>query len=171
MTHHVVVLVEGELSDLDVARLSTLYDDRTAHHLLVTTQVQRTQPGDWSILGVSSADTFGAPGVAGAASDSATEPADFLAHSIRKLREAGRTVTPDRTHRDLLAGGRALVERTGSDELIIVAWPDSYPRFALPEWQQRAATYLSVSRVQVVEHADWADRNHLIRTARSPVPR
>jgi hypothetical protein len=154
MTDDVVVLAEGELSDQDVTKISSLYDERTTHHLLVTTQGQHAADGGWSFLGVSRGDTFGSPTVArraGAAPEPTIDPGEQMAHGARRLRETGRTVTTDIAHGDLLAGGRALAERTGSDAVVIVARRDTYQRFALPEWQRRAAAYLMVSRVHIVE--------------------
>jgi hypothetical protein len=79
----------------------------------------------------------------------------IMAQSAQHLRLAGGgNVTVSITHGDLLVGARALVETTGSQEVVIVGDPDQYPQIAMPEWWQKVSLYLRVPRVRTIQHVD-----------------
>lgn len=76
-----------------------------------------------------------------------------MTRSADRLRSAsGGEVTVTITRGDLLAGVLALAKATGSQEVVVVTDADSYPHQTMPEWRQRAAAYLKVPHVHVVEH-------------------
>ncbi|MFG1912489.1 hypothetical protein [Kribbella sp. NPDC048928] len=164
MAHQVVVAIEGELSDHDAA--ATVHespDGPVDYHLLIVRGDASHDTDGLAMLGLRPGDTFGSPALARRMHAQLPEDHKFassdlgkiMARSAKNLRSAGDgSVTVAITHGDLLRGARALVEATGSQEVVIVADPRDHPQFAMPEWRQKASEYLRVPRVRAIEHTD-----------------
>lgn len=163
MTYQVVVAVEGELSghDASAAAVHEALNGPVEYHLLIATAGSGNGDGGLAVLGLRPGDTFGSAALARRMH--VQPPEDYhapssdlgrmMALSAERLRRvAGSNVTVAITHGELLAGARALVKATGSQEAVIVADPDRYPQYAMPEWRQKLATYLGVSRVRSIPH-------------------
>jgi hypothetical protein len=162
MTRDVVVIVDQELSEHDASEVTALQLARRGpvdYHLLIAARSAGNRRQGVSLLGVPPGDTFGSDVVAHQAGvpapgerERAPDLGRIIEHSARRLRSQGRNVTVAITHDDWMTGARALVKTTGSEEVVIVADQDHYSRFALPEWQRNARTYLEVPHVHAVEH-------------------
>ncbi|GAA1558290.1 hypothetical protein [Kribbella lupini] len=177
MTHDVVVLIEREMSEGDAARVAALHarhDDAVNYHLLVSSHPTEGLAGPMALLGSSFADVAGlsaspptnrtttltGPATGSTSAPAATalaDPRDDLAsvieHSSRRLR--GRnpgTVNVSITHGEILLALRTLVNSTKSQEVVVVAWPETAARFVCSDWPTRARKELKVPRVRVVEH-------------------
>ncbi len=166
MTYDVVVLIEREMSEGDAARVAALHarhDDAVNYHLLVSSHPTEGLAGPMALLGTSFADVAGLSGSAvqnRAQSGTATALADpqydlasVIEHSSRRLR--GRipgSVNVSITHGEILLALRTLVTSTKSEEVVVVAWPETAARFVCSDWPTRARKELKVPRVRVVEH-------------------
>ncbi|GAB3839812.1 hypothetical protein [Kribbella italica] len=166
MTYDVVVLIEREMSEGDAARVAALHarhDDAVDYHLLVSSHPTEGIAGPMALLGSSFADVAGLSGgavsnrarsgTATALADPQYDLASVIEHSSRRLR--GRnpgTVNVSITHGEILLALRTLVNSTKSQEVIVVAWPETAARFVCSDWPTRARKELKVPRVRVVEH-------------------
>jgi hypothetical protein len=166
MTYDVVVLIEREMSEGDAARVAALHarhDDPVDYHLLVSSHPTEGIAGPMALLGSSFADVAGLSGgaaIARAQSGTATALADpqhdlatVIEHSSRRLR--GRnpgSVNVSITHGEILLALHTLVNSTKSQEVVVVAWPETAARFVCSDWTTHARKQLKVPRVRVVEH-------------------
>ena len=166
MTYDVVVLIEREMSEGDAARVAALHarhDDAVNYHLLVSSHPTEGIAGPMALLGTSFADVAGLSraavqnraqsGTATALADPQYDLASVIEHSSRRLR--GRnpgTVNVSITHGEILLALRTLVNSTKSQEVVVVAWPETAARFVCSDWPTRARKELKVPRVRVVEH-------------------
>ncbi|GAA1567860.1 MULTISPECIES: hypothetical protein [Kribbella] len=162
MTHQVVVAVEGELSahDASAAVAQCATGRRVDCHLLIATREAPPTRG-LAMLGVRPGDTFGSEALARrmhvqVPGDDATAASDLgklMAQSAEHLRSAcGGEVTVSIAHGDMLAGARALMNATGSQDAIFVVDPGRYPQFAMPEWKDQLSVYLGATHVHAIEH-------------------
>ncbi|MEV6283359.1 hypothetical protein [Kribbella sp. NPDC051770] len=162
MSYDVVVLIEREMSEGDAARVAALHarhDDAVDYHLLVSSHPTEGIAGPMALLGSSFADVAGLSraaaqaGTATALADPQYDLASVIEHSSRRLR--GRnpgTVNVSITHGEILLALRTLVNSTKSQEVVVVAWPETAARFVCSDWTTRARKELKVPRVRVVEH-------------------
>ncbi|MGC4944540.1 hypothetical protein [Kribbella sp. DT2] len=166
MTHDVVVLIEREMSEGDAVRVAALHarhDDAVNYHLLVSSHPTEGIAGPMALLGSSFADVAGLSGgavhnraqsgTATALADPQYDLASVIEHSSRRLR--GRNpgaVNVSITHGEILLALRTLVNSTNSQEVIVVAWPETAARFVCSDWTTRVRKELKVPRVRVVEH-------------------
>ncbi|MFK4089318.1 hypothetical protein ACI2LF_34720 [Kribbella sp. NPDC020789] len=166
MTYDVVVLIEREMSEGDARRVAALharYEEAVNYHLLVSSHPERGFGGPMALLGTTFADVAGltgAPGSAPAGTATATALADpdldmasVIEHSSRHLRAAsGRPVQVSITHGEVLLALKSLVMRTGSQEVAVVAWPETAARFLCSDWAAKARKVLKVPRIRILEH-------------------
>jgi hypothetical protein len=165
MTYDVVVLIEREMSEGDARRVAALHarlDEPVDYHLLVSSHPTEGIGGPLALLGSSFADVTGASSaVARAASastatalaDPDTDLASVIEHSSRRLRGLNDCrVNVSLTHGEILLGLKTLVNSTKSQEVVVVAWPETAASFVCSDWARRARRQLKVPRVRVVEH-------------------
>ena len=166
MTYDVVVLIEREMSEGDAARVAALHarhDDAVNYHLLVSSHPTEGIAGPMALLGSSFADVAGLSGnavqnraqsgTATALADPQYDLASVIEHSSRRLRgHAPGSVSVSITHGEILLALRTLVNSTNSQEVVVVAWPETAARFVCSDWPTRARKELKVRTVRVVEH-------------------
>ena len=166
MTYDVVVLIEREMSEGDAARVAALHarhDDAVNYHLLVSSHPTEGIAGPMALLGSSFADVAGLSGnavqnraqsgTATALADPQYDLASVIEHSSRRLRgHAAGSVSVSITHGEILLALRTLVNSTNSQEVVVVAWPETAARFVCSDWPTRARKELKVRTVRVVEH-------------------
>lgn len=171
MSYDVVVLIEREMSEGDarrVAALHTLHDEPVDYHLLISSHPTEGLGGPMALLGSSFADVAGlsaairpasttsaaaAAATATALADPDSDLASVIEHSSRRLRGLNDCrVNVSLTHGEILLALQTLVERTNSQEVVVVAWPETAARFCVSDWPRRARKQLKVPRVRVLEH-------------------
>lgn len=164
MTYDVVVLIEREMSEGDAQRVAALHarrDEPVDYHLLVSSHPTEGIGGPLALLGSSFADVAGVSAVARAASvstatalaDPDTDLASVIEHSSRRLRGLNDCrVNVSLTHGEILLALKTLVNSTKSEEVVVVAWPETAASFVCSDWAHRAKRELKVPRVRVVEH-------------------
>jgi hypothetical protein len=180
MTFHVVVLIEREMSEGDARRVAALYarhEDAVDYHLLVSSHPDSGIGGPMALLGSTFADVAGLTGaasVAGSATgpsarvgppttssrapmatlaDPAVDLASVIEHSSRRLRAAsGYQVHVSITHGEIMLALMQMVKTTGSQEVLVVAWPETAARFLCSDFTTKARKLLKVSRVRILEH-------------------
>ncbi len=57
------------------------------------------------------------------------------------------------THGEVLLALKTLVSKTKSQEVVVVAWPETVARFLCSDWPTQAKKALDVPRIRVLEHA------------------
>jgi hypothetical protein len=166
MTYDVVVLIEREMSEGDARRVAALHarhEETVDYHLLVSSHPTEGLGGPMALLGSSFADVAGlSPGASPGRTTTATALADpqfdlasVIEHSSRRLRGLNDCrVNVSITHGEILLALRTLVTSTKSQEVVVVAWPETAARFLCSNWPQNARRELKVSRIRVLEHAD-----------------
>jgi hypothetical protein len=179
MTYDVVVLIEREMSEGDARRVAALHarrEELVDYHLLVSSHPESGFGGPMALLGSTFADVAGlsgsAPVVGSATAPSArvsptvaarrassalADPAEDLAsvieHSSHRLRDASRyPVNVSITHGEVLLALMSLVKSTRSQEVVVVAWPETAARFLCSDWITKARKILKVPRVRILEH-------------------
>jgi hypothetical protein len=179
MTYDVVVLIEREMSEGDARRVAALHarrEELVDYHLLVSSHPESGFGGPMALLGSTFADVAGlsgsAPVVGSATAPSArvsptvaarrassalADPAEDLAsvieHSSHRLRDASRyPVNVSITHGEVLLALMSLVKSTQSQEVVVVAWPETAARFLCSDWITKARKILKVPRVRILEH-------------------
>lgn len=179
MTYDVVVLIEREMSEGDARRVAALYAKReevVEYHLLVSSHPESGRGGPMALLGSTFADVAGLTGsasVAGSATapsarigppaasrtptatlaDPAVDLASVIEHSSRQLRAAsGYPVHVSITHGEVLLALMQMVKTTGSQEVVVVAWPETAAAFVCSDWAAKARKLLKVPRVRILEH-------------------
>lgn len=166
MTYDVVVLIEREMSEGDARRVAALHarhDEPVDYHLLVSSHPTEGIGGPLALLGSSFADVAGlAPGAMPARTATGTALADpdsdlasVIEHSSRRLRGLNDCrVNVSITHGEILLALRTLVKSTNSQEVVVVAWPETAARFLCSNWPANARRQLNIPRIRVLEHAD-----------------
>lgn len=179
MTYDVVVLIEREMSEGDARRVAALYakrEESVDYHLLVSSHPESGIGGPMALLGSTFADVAGLTGsasVIGSArspsarvtpsgggrtptatlADPAVDLASVIEHSSRLLRTAsGYPVHVSITHGEVLLALMQMVKSTNSQEVVVVAWPETAARFVCSDWTAKARKLLKVPRVRVLEH-------------------
>ncbi len=165
MTYNVVVLIEREMSEGDarsVAALHARYEEAVSYHLLVSSHPERGFGGPMALLGTTFDDVAGLsspPGSAPAGTATVTladpdlDMASVIEHSSRQLRAASRyPVHVSITHGEVLLALKSLVMRTGGQEVVVVAWPETAASFLCSDWVAKARKALKVPRVRILEH-------------------
>jgi len=164
MTYDVVVLIEREMSEGDARRVAALHarqEEPVDYHLLVSSHPTEGIGGPMALLGSSFADVAGMPAAVRAASvstatalaDPDTDLASVIEHSSRRLRGLNDCrVNVSITHGEILLALKTLVNSTKSQEVVVVAWPETAASFVCSDWAHRAKRELKVSRVRVLEH-------------------
>ena len=164
MTYDVVVLIEREMSEGDARRVAALHarrEDLVDYHLLVSSHPTEGIGGPLALLGSSFADVAGMSSVSRAAAastatalaDPDTDLASVIEHSSRRLRGLNDCrVNVSITHGEILLALKTLVNSTKSQEVVVVAWPETAASFVCSDWAHRAKRVLKVPRVRVVEH-------------------
>jgi hypothetical protein len=182
MTYDVVVLIEREMSEGDARRVAALharYEEPVNYHLLVSSHPESGFGGPMALLGTSFEDVAGLRGsaeVTGSATapsartspppkataqsgtttalaDPAVDLATVIEHSSRRLRAAsGYPVHVSITHGEVLLALKTMVKRTTSDEVVVVAWPETAASFLCSDWVHHARMELKVHRVRLLEH-------------------
>jgi hypothetical protein len=162
MTYDVVVLIEREMSEGDARRVAALHarlDEPVDYHLLVSSHPTEGIAGPLALLGSSFADVAGlstapSPGRATTVlADPQYDLASVIEHSSRRLRGLNDCrVNVSITHGEILLALKTLVNATKSQEVVVVAWPETAARFVCSDWAHRARQELKVPRVRVVEH-------------------
>ena len=181
MTYDVVVLIEREMSEGDARRVAGLHarlEEPVNYHLLISSHPDGSLAGPMALLGSSFADVAGLTGSA-AVVGSATAPsariippsppperatiavladpdidlASVIEHSARRLRAAsGYPANVSITHGEVLAALMTLVKSTNSQEVVVVAWPETAASFLCSDWITKARKLLKVPRVRILEH-------------------
>ncbi|HWD83635.1 MAG TPA: hypothetical protein VG497_32270 [Kribbella sp.] len=179
MTYDVVVLIEREMSEGDARRVAALHarrEESVEYHLLVSSHPESGLGGPMALLGSTFADVAGLTGsasVVGSATapsarvsppsasrtptatlaDPAVDLASVIEHSSRRLRAAsGYQVHVSITHGEVLLALMQMVKTTGSQEVVVVAWPETAAAFVCSDWTTKARKLLKVPRVRVLEH-------------------
>ncbi|NEA30087.1 hypothetical protein [Streptomyces sp. SID13031] len=166
MTYDVVVLIEREMSEGDARRVAALHarhEETVDYHLLVSSHPTEGLGGPMALLGSSFAAVAGLPpGLSPGRTTTATALADpqfdlasVIEHSSRRLR--GRNdcrVNVSITHGEILLALRTMVTSTKSQEVVVVAWPETVARFLCSDWAHNARRELNIPRIRVLEHAD-----------------
>jgi hypothetical protein len=179
MTYDVVVLIEREMSEGDARRVAALHakrEESVDYHLLVSSHPEGGLAGPMALLGSTFADVAGLTGsasVPGSATvpsarigpplgtrtpmatlaDPAVDLASVIEHSSRQLRVAsGYPVHVSITHGEILLALLQMVKTTGSQEVVVVAWPETAARFLCSDWTTKARKLLKVPRVRILEH-------------------
>jgi hypothetical protein len=179
MTYDVVVLIEREMSEGDARRVAALYakrEESVDYHLLVSSHPESGLGGPMALLGSTFADVAGltaSASVTGSATapsartgppagirtpmatlaDPAVDLASVIEHSSRMLRVAsGYPVHVSITHGEVLLALMQMVKSTGSQEVVVVAWPETAARFLCSDWTTKARKLLKVPRVRILEH-------------------
>ncbi|NUR95415.1 MAG: hypothetical protein HOV67_09165, partial [Kribbellaceae bacterium] len=85
--------------------------------------------------------------------DPAVDLASVIEHSSRHLRAAsGYPVHVSITHGEVLLALMQMVKSTGSQEVVVVAWPETAAAFVCNDWAAKARKLLKVPRVRILEH-------------------
>lgn len=181
MTYDVVVLIEREMSEGDARSIAALHarlEEPVNYHLLVSSHPDSGFGGPMALLGSSFADVAGLTGSASVVG-SATAPsarisppapgptrtptavladpdvdlASVIEHSSRRLRAASRyPVNVSITHGEVLLALMQMVKTTNSQEVVVVAWPETAARFLCSDWTTKARKVLKVPKVRILEH-------------------
>ena len=164
MTYDVVVLIEREMSEGDARRVAALHarqDEPVDYHLLVSSHPTEGIAGPMALLGTSFADVAGVSRAAAmgrtttALADPQYDLASVIEHSSRRLRGLNDCrVNVSITHGEILLALKTLVNSTKSNEVVVVAWPETAARFLCSDWPTNARRELKVPRIRVLEHAD-----------------
>ena len=164
MTYDVVVLIEREMSEGDARRVAALHarqDEPVDYHLLVSSHPTEGIAGPMALLGTSFADVAGVSRAAAigrtatALADPQYDLASVIEHSSRRLRGLNDCrVNVSITHGEVLLALKTLVNSTKSNEVVVVAWPETAARFLCSDWPANARRELKVPRIRVLEHAD-----------------
>lgn len=180
MTYDVVVLIEREMSEGDARRVAALHvrrEDLVEYHLLVSSHPEGVFGGPMALLGSTFADVAGmtaATNVIGSATgpsarvsppsapsrpsmatlaDPDIDLASVIEHSARRLRAAsGYPANVSITHGEVLLALMTLVKSTHSQEVVVVAWPETAASFLCSDWTTKARKALKVPRVRILEH-------------------
>ncbi|HZX07997.1 hypothetical protein [Kribbella sp.] len=181
MTYDVVVLIEREMSEGDARRVAALHARREEvvnYHLLISSHPENGPSGPMALLGSTFADVAGLTGsasVVGSATapsarigppaapmararmatlaDPAVDLASVIEHSARQLRAAsGYPVNVSITHGEVLLALMQMVKTTNSQEVVVVAWPETAARFLCSDWTTKARKVLKVPRIRILEH-------------------
>jgi hypothetical protein len=165
MTYDVVVLIEREMSEGDARRVAALHarhEEAVGYHLLVSSHPERGFGGPMALLGTTFADVAGLSGSPGSApagtatvtlADPDLDMAAVIEHSARQLRAAsGYPVQVSITHGEVLLALKSLVMRSGGQEVVVVAWPETAASFLCSEWAAKARKLLKVPKVRILEH-------------------
>ena len=179
MTYDVVVLIEREMSEGDARRVAALHakrEESVEYHLLVSSHPESGLGGPMALLGSTFADVAGLTGsasVVGSATapsarigppagtrtptatlaDPAVDLASVIEHSSRRLRTAsGYPVHVSITHGEVLLALMQMVKSTGSQEVVVVAWPETAAAFLCSDWISKARKLLKVPRIRILEH-------------------
>ncbi|GAB3953090.1 hypothetical protein GCM10029976_092560 [Kribbella albertanoniae] len=171
MTYDVVVLIEREMSEGDARRVAALHarhEEAIDYHLLVSSHPERGFGGPMALLGTTFDDVAGlssppgsAPAGTATANGTATatladpdlDMASVIEHSSRHLRAAsGYPVHVSITHGEVLLALKSLVMRTGGQEVVVVAWPETAASFLCSDWVSKARKLLKVPRIRILEH-------------------
>ncbi|QNE22544.1 hypothetical protein F1D05_37425 [Kribbella qitaiheensis] len=163
MTYDVVVLIEREMSEGDARRVAALHakrDEVVDYHLLISSHPTEGIGGPMALLGSSFADVTGMSGASPDRTTTATALADpqfdlasVIEHSSRRLRGLNDCrVNVSITHGEVLLGLKTLVASTKSEEVVVVAWPETVARFLCSDWPTQARKALNVPRIRVIEH-------------------
>jgi hypothetical protein len=164
MTYDVVVLIEREMSEGDARRVAALHarqDELVDYHLLISSHPTEGLAGPMALLGTSFADIAGLSAASSASTatpaalaDPRYDLASVIEHSSRRLRGLNDCrVNVSITHGEILLGLRTLVKSTKSQEVVVVAWPETAARFVVSDWPKRARRELNVPKVRILEHA------------------
>jgi hypothetical protein len=164
-----------------VAALYAKREESVDYHLLVSSHPESGIGGPMALLGSTFADVAGMTGsasVIGSArspsarvspapvspagggrtptatlADPAVDLASVIEHSSRQLRLAsGYPVHVSITHGEILLALMQMVKSTNSQEVVVVAWPETAARFVCSDWTAKARKLLKVPRVRVLEH-------------------
>ncbi len=163
MTYDVVVLIEREMSEGDARRVAALHarqDEPVDYHLLVSSHPTEGIAGPMALLGSSFADVAGLSATTSgrtttALADPQYDLASVIEHSSRRLRGLNDCrVNVSITHGEVLLALKTLVNSTKSNEVVVVAWPETAARFLCSDWPTNARRELKVPRIRVLEHAD-----------------
>ncbi|TCC08688.1 hypothetical protein [Kribbella soli] len=85
--------------------------------------------------------------------DPAVDLASVIEHSSRQLRAAsGYPVHVSITHGEVLLALMQMVKTTKSQEVVVVAWPETAASFVCSDWTTKARKLLKVPRVLILEH-------------------
>ncbi|TDO55055.1 hypothetical protein EV651_11519 [Kribbella sp. VKM Ac-2571] len=85
--------------------------------------------------------------------DPAVDLAAVIEHSSRRLRAAsGYPVHVSITHGEVLLALMQVVKTTASQEVVVVAWPETAAAFVCSDWTTKARRILKVPRVRILEH-------------------
>jgi hypothetical protein len=85
--------------------------------------------------------------------DPAVDLASVIEHSSRQLRAAsGHPVHVSITHGEVLLALMQMVKTTASQEVVVVAWPETAAAFVCSDWTTKARKLLKVPRVRILEH-------------------
>jgi hypothetical protein len=163
-----------------VAALYAKHEESIDYHLLVSSHPENGFGGPMALLGSSFADVAGlsaaaSAGGAGSATrfgatltsgsdlpsrtptatlaDPAVDLASVIEHSSRRLRAAsGYRVQVSITHGEVLLALMQMVKNTASQDVVVVAWPETAARFLCSDWLTKARRVLKVPRIRILEH-------------------
>jgi hypothetical protein len=162
MTYDVVVLIEREMSEGDARRVAALHarhEETVDYHVLVSSHPTEGLGGPMALLGSSFAAVAGLGSSPGRTTTALADPqfdlASVIEHSSRRLRTHNNCrVNVSITHGEILLALKTLVNSTKSQEVVVVAWPETVARFLCSDWPTNARRELKVPRIRVLEHAD-----------------
>jgi hypothetical protein len=162
MAYEVVVLIEREMSEGDARRVTALHARRVEtvdYHLLISSHHSNEFGGPLALLGSNTTDIYGLPveangsHTAPALADPAEDLASVIWHSAQRMRSHNSCqVDVSITHGEVLIGLKSLLASTASQEVVVVAWPETAAAFLVSGWPQRARKALKVPHIRVLEH-------------------
>ncbi len=155
----VSLLIERQLNDLDADQVVALHeglDDTVRYHLLLPVESS-------SAVLMSSMGSLGGqvvplsePGALEDVQDSLDRAGQAeLDASAALLTARGQQVTATITEDDPIEALVALVEKTGSSEVIILTEPHVVKEFLHIDWESRAQRKLDVPSIRLLEHVPF----------------
>ncbi|KQX75597.1 MULTISPECIES: hypothetical protein [unclassified Aeromicrobium] len=155
----VSLLIERQLNDLDADQVVALHeglDDTVRYHLLLPVESS-------SAVLMSSMGSLGGqvvplsePGALEDVQDSLDRAGQAeLDASAALLTQRGQQVTATITEDDPIEALVALVESTGSSEVIILTEPHVVKEFLHIDWESRAQRKLDVPSIRLLEHVPF----------------
>jgi hypothetical protein len=151
-----VLMIEKPLAPVDVQLVTTLHNDEAVSYVVLMQprgdQERLLRALDDVALGELKEATREEEEPKGA---NALAPAEHsLEHSLRALRDSGAQATGEVVEREPLERLRAVVQRSGADEVIVLTAPHLVEEFFHRDWASRARHTVGVPVLKLYAHND-----------------